>query len=336
MKKKIILFTVICIYLTFALSSPIVLAEDTSENDGSTGLFSSEIEFEVESEIEDPIEPLGSEEVKFKVKYKLNLSSFAKRLFFNRRIGRMIMFGFGYFFKFLRRQLPMANLTLSVEKPDWCQAELDKETVEFEYNNAFEVAEVTLKITLNETVPALEKSDIIITADYPGFGRIETNSNSTNISFMPAYVSNINVEAEKELTIPPLKETMVPINITNEGNGESSVSIQVESQKNWKIILEQEEITIDVGETKQVMMNVTPPKGFNNITIPITFAPISTVEDIDEPYRKGTHVNFGITFINDGSLEEDDGVLDSTMILIIAFVVIIVIILVEIILKKRK
>ena len=326
MKKKFILLTVISIYLTFILTSPIVLA------------ISSEISFEVDTEIEEPIKPEESKEIGFKVKYKLNITEFAKRFYFNRRIGRVMMLGLfqGYFFKILRSQLPKAHLNLSVSNPNWCEADLSNYEVEIKYNNVFEVAEATCKITLNETVPALEKTDIIITANYSGIGRIGPNSNSTNISFMPAYVSNINVEAEKELTIPPLKETMVPINITNNGNGETSVSIQVTNQENWNIIFEQEEITIDVGVTKQVMMSVTPPKGFNNITIPITFAPISTVEDIDESYRKGTHVNFGITFINDGSLEEDDDVLDLTTVLIIAFIIIIVIILVEIILKKRK
>jgi hypothetical protein len=331
MNKKIILLTVIGIYLTFALSSPIILAED---NEGS-GLFSSEIEFEGYSEIEDPISPSGSEETTFKVKLKLNISSIAKWLFFNRRIGRVIMFGFGYIFKFLG-QLPKANLTLSIEKPDWCQVELDKETVEFDYNNEFEVAEVKLKITLNETVPALEKSDIKITANYPGIGRIAANSNNTTISFMPKYVSNIIVEAEKELTISPLKENLVPINITNNGNGESSVSIQVSDPENWNITLEQEEITIGVGKTKQAKMFVTPPKGFDNETIPITFIPISTVDDVDDIHRKGTNVVFGVTFYNDGILEDGDGELDLIMILIIGIIVIIVIILLTIILKKRE
>ena len=105
MKKKIILLTVIGIYLTFALSSPIVLAEDTSEDNGGSGIFSSEIQFDVDSEIEEPIQPTGSKEISFKVKFKLlNIGPIAKWFFFNRRIGRVIMFGAlqGYFFRFLK------------------------------------------------------------------------------------------------------------------------------------------------------------------------------------------------------------------------------------------
>jgi len=324
MKKKFILLTVIGIYLTFILTSPIVLA------------ISSEISFEVDTEIEEPIKPEESKEIGFKVKYKLNITEFAKRFYFNRRIGRMIMFGFFrlYFFKYLIPR-PKANLTLSVDKPDWCDAELDIYEVEFDYNNIFEEAEAKLKLTLNENAPALQKGEVKIIADYLGQGSIGATSNSTTISFRPAYISNIFVEAELVHTIPPLKETLIPINITNNGNGEGSVSIQPLDQEKWNITFEQEEILIGVGEEKQIMMIVKPPKNFDNVTINLTFVPLSTVEDVDYSYRQGNNVDFGITFYNDGSLKDEDE-LDLTTILIIAFVVVIILIIVAIILKKKE
>ena len=246
------------------------------------------------------------------------------------------MFGFFklYFFKYLIPR-PKANLTLSVDKTDWCDAELDIYEVEFDYNNIFEEAEAKLKLTLNENASALQKGEVKIIADYLGQGSIGATSNSTTISFMPTYISNIVVEAELEHTIPPLKKTSIPINITNNGNGESVVSIQPLDQEKWNITFEQEENVIGVGEEKQIMMTVKPPKNFDNVTINLTFVPLSTVEDVDYSYRQGNNVDFGITFYNDGSLKDED-VLDLTTILIIAFVVVIILIIVAIILKKKE
>jgi len=334
--KKIILLTVIGIYFTFTLSSPILLAEDTTENNAGSGLFTPEIEFDINSEIEKPISPSESKDITFKVKFKLNLGSIAKRFFFNRRIGRAVMFGFTYFFKLLN-QLPKANLTLSVEAPDGCQAELDKENVTLDYNNEFEEADVTLTITLDENVTALQKMDVKIVASYPGQGRIEAFSNNTTISFMPDYVSNLGVEMDSELTIPPLKETMVPINITNNGNGESSVKISIKNfdQENWNITFDQDEIKIGAGKTESAMIYVKPPKEFDSVSLTLMFTPTSTVEDVDDSYRQGDSIVSGITFYNDGSIEEDEG-LDVTMVIIIALVILIVFVLIAFILEKRK
>jgi hypothetical protein len=334
--KKIILLTVIGIYLTFVLSSPFVLAEDTTDNNAGSGLFTPEIEFDIDSEIKEPISPSESKDIKFKVKFKLNLGSIAKPFFFNRRIGRAVMFGFTYFFKLLNK-LPKANLTLSVEAPDGCQAELEKEEVTLDYNNEFEEAEVKLTITIDEDVTALQKMDAIIKVDYPSQGRIGAFSNQTNISFMPEYVSNLSVEIDSELTIPPLKESMIPINITNNGNGESSISISIKTfnQENWNITFDLDEIKIGVGQTKSAMMYVKPPKEFDVVPLTLTFTPTSTVEDVDDSYRQGISVDSSITFYNDGSLKEDEG-LDLTMVLIIAFVIFIVIVLIAYILKKRR
>jgi hypothetical protein len=129
---------------------------------------------------------------------------------------------------------------------------------------------------------------------------------------------------------------MVPINITNNGNGESSVRISIKNfgQNNWNITFDQDEITIGVGQTKSAMMYVKPPKEFDIEPLTLTFTPTSTVEDVDDSYLQGDSVDSIITFNNDGSLEEDEG-LNVTMVFIIAIVVLIVFVLIAFILKKR-
>lgn len=326
MRKKFIFLIVIGSYLTFILFAPFVCA------------ISSEISFIVnKKEIEEPIELSKSEEIFINVNYKLKIGTIQKLFYFHTRIGRVLMFGFfkGYFFKYLVRQLPKANLTLSVDKPDWCEAELNKYAVEFNYEQGLVDEEVILTINVNDNAPALQKNEIKIIANDEGVHNIDETSNSTNISFMAAYISNILVEAELEHTIPPLKKTIVPINITNNGNGEGIVSIQQIDQEQWNITFEQEDIKIGVGEEKQIMMSVKPPKDFDNVTINLTFVPLSTVEDVNHSYRQGNNVDLGITFLNDGSLKDEDE-LDITTILIIAIVVIIALIIVAFILKKKE
>lgn len=325
MKKKFILLTVIVTYLTFIFSAPIGLA------------ISSDIAFEVgEPEIDEPIKPSESKEITFKVKYRLEVDNLAKRFYLNRRIGRMFAFGFFklYFFKWIK-QIPPVNLSLSVKSPEWCQVELDNYVVEFDYDNVYQEKEVKLTFSLDENAPALQRGDIEIEAIFSGEkGSIEAASNSTNISFISDYISNISIEADTNFTIPPLKETMIPINISNNGNGESIVNIAGYEKEKWNITPDQESITIDVNGKKQIMISITPPKKFNNESITFTFNPISTVEGVDDNLRQGTSVDFSITFYNDGSLKEDDDI-DITSVIIISFVIIIIIIVVFILLRRR-
>ena len=325
MKKKFIFLTIMGTYLFFILSTPISLA------------ISSEIEFEIgENEIVEPIKPSESKSIDFKVKFKLDLGTIAKMFYLNRRIGRMIAFGFFqlYFFKILKK-IPPAMLNLTVQAPDWCEAELDNYEVEISYNNVFEEADVKLSFIINENAPALKEENIKINANYPGVGTISSSSNLTNISFMSAYVSNISVDTKTNFTIPPLKETMIPVNITNNGNGECIINITGFEQDDWNVTPEQDNI-IGVGETKEIMILVKPPKKFDNQSITFTFDPISTVEDVDSSYRQGTNVDFSIIFYNDGSLKEDNEDIDITSIIIIAFILIIIVIIVFILLRKKE
>jgi len=327
MKKKFILLTVIITYLTFVLSSPVGLA------------ISSDISFDIEDkEIEEPIKFSESKVISFKVKYRLDVGFLGKCFYLNRRIGRVLAFGFFklYFFKFLN-PLPNALLNLSVDinDQDWLQAELDKYEVELKYDNVYQEADVKLTFSLKENAPALKKSEIIIIADFLGTeGSIDATSNSTNISFMPAYISNISIQADTNFTISPLKEAMISINISNSGNGESRVRLTGFEKENWSITPNLENITLGIQESQQMMIGIIPPKKFDNETITFTFEPFSTVESVNSSYRQGKSVDFSITFYNDGSSKEDENI-DITIIIIIALVVIIILIIVFLIFRKK-
>jgi hypothetical protein len=325
MKKKLVFLTIIGTYLSFILVAPI----------GSA--ISSEIAFDVvEKEILEPIKPSESKEITVNVKFKLDISGLIGRFYLKRRIGRMLAFGFfkGYFFKFLK-QLPKANISLSIQRPDWCQVNINENFVELDHNNVFQEAEIKFTITPDKNAPAFQKEDITVIASYPGLGSIDEITNSTNISFMPAYVSNITAEAKSNYTIPPKKETIISINVTNNGNGESKVNITGFEKENWNITADQENI-IDVGETKEIFIVVKPPKNFDNESVAFTLESMSTFENVDDKYRVGETIDLSITFYNDGSLKNEDDDIDITNFIIIAFVVIIILIIVFLIFGKKE
>ena len=312
------------IYLIFTLSAPI----------GSA--FPSEIAFDVtEKEINEPIKPSESKDLTVNVKFKLDIGGLLKRFYLNRRIGRVIAFGFfnGYFFKFLSQ--PKANISFSIENPEWCQVNLSENYVELDYSTEFQEAILSVTFTLDKNAPALQKGDIKITANYPGEGKISETTNSTNISFMPAYVSNLTAVAKSNYTITPQKENIISINVTNNGNGESIVNVSGFEKDNWNITPDQDNI-IDVGETKEIKIRVTPPKKFDNETFSFTLEPISSVNNIDYSYRQGKNVELSILFLNDGSLkEENNNDIDITSAIIIAFVIIIIFIIIFLLLRKK-
>jgi len=338
MNKKIIIIVILAIFLTATFSSTITAAKNTSEENQIFGLIESEISIQADDpQIDKPIGPSETKEIELTVKYRLDLGDLAARFFFNRRIGRFFLFGLGYILK--AKGEPKATINLSIaDCPNWCTAELDTTTIELEIDNKFTEAKAKLQISVNETAPALELTEITVKAEYAGHWTIKGTSNTTTISFLPAYVSNITYEALTEHTIPPLKNTTIPINITNNGNGETIVNIEVEDPpENWNISLDPEDITISVGKTEQINLTVKPVKGFEEETITLKLTPKSTSEeDVDENELIGDSITFGIILYNDGSLkEEEEGIGVETILLIIILVIVIVVVLILILLKKK-
>jgi hypothetical protein len=335
MKKKIIII-VLSMYLFCTLASPIVFAEEESEKVQALSIFPSEINIEFSNNLTDePISPLQKQEVDIKVKFKLDMSSIGKWFFFKRRIGRAIMFGISYIIKM--KSLPNSNLSVKIsESPAWCSVTIDTNSFVFNLNDLYKSKDssvektVKLEYPVNENAPALEKGEIKIQADFIGFGGIKATSNSTSIFITTAFIPNLVIEAESELVIPPLQNTTVPINITNNGNGDSIISIIYTNPENWTTTFDLEEFTIQKNETKQVNLTVYPPKEFTNQTINISFIPKPITGEYEEQYFTSS-----IIFINDGSLEEK-GIQDVLVVGIIILIIIILLVFILLFLGKKK
>jgi len=335
MKKKII-FSVLLMYLLCNLASPIVMAEDESEQTQIFSIFTPEIGFDFTENITgEPLNPLQTQEIDIKVKFKLEMSSIAKWFFFKRRIGRLLLFGTSYIFKF--KALPKSNLNITIsESPTWCSANIDTNTLEISFAdigaNRNSTVEKTFKLefTVNENATALDNGDIKIQADFLGLGGIKVTTNSTTIPVIVAYEPDIIVETISELTIPPLQNNTVPINITNNGNGDSQISILYITPENWTATFDLESLILKVNETRQITLTVNPPKEFSNQTINFSFIPRSTAG-----LYEGAPVVSSIDFINDGSLKEE-GTQDVAIVGIIILIIIILLVVTFLLLRKKK
>ena len=339
MKKKIITLVILGMFLSTTLTSSIAMVNnDSSESEEDNEIFESEIRLEGDTEIEKPINHTKSEEIEITVKYKLNIENFAKWFFFKRRIGRMVMFGLPYIFKIIRLPKAIVNLSI-IDKPSWCEAELKPNTVEFDFDNVFKENTVKLTFSINKTAPALEESGITIEAEfkYIGNGSLKSATNTTTISFLPEYLSELDINATEIKEIPPAKKTIIPINITNKGNGETILDVDVVNPpENWNISIDPKGMIIPVDNESQINLVVIPPKGFDEEIIDLTITPRSTFEDVDDKYLEGDPQSFSIILVNDGSLKVGDELGIDTTLLIIIIVVIILILIAAILLKRKK
>lgn len=334
--KKIIMFPVLVIYLICVLVSPIIFAEEIPEKTQAMGLFTPEISFEYTKNLTgEPIAPLQKQEVDIKVKFKLDMSSIVKWIFFKRRIGRVLLFGPSYLLKI--KKLPESNLNISLSHyPTWCTANIDTDVFGFSfddiYKNANSSVEKTVKLeyTVNENATALATDTIKIQAEFMGVNAINAATKSTTINVTVAYKPDILIETESELLIPPLKNSTVPINITNNGNGDSTISIQFINPENWTTTFDQEKFTLKVNETIQINFTINPPKDFTNQTINFSFIPKSTAGEY-----QGSPVISSIVFINNGSQEEEGGQ-DVLVVGIILLIIIIIMVVTYLFLIRKK
>ena len=338
MKKRIILVTIIAIYFLSLVLSPIISSEESSQQGTVIEIFSSQVGINTEDEPEIPLK-IGVEKV-FTLNVNYQITAPILNLFFGRRFTRAILFGPGYILKLIRGT-PLININLTFESPDWCDASIEPSNVQFQLARGLTGTKTaTLTFSLNEDAPALVNDSININANFIGLWTIKPASSSLSINIVPEYISHIVAEAEPEFTIPPLKNYSVPINITNNGNGETAVTFEVQKPDGWNVSFNPKEIIIPTDESKQVVMKViNPPKGFENESLMVKFIPKSTNEDYtgDEKNLQGTPVSMEFLFNNDGSLkdDEDEGVVIDISLLIVILLVIIFIIIAFVFIKRR-
>lgn len=334
MKKRIILLSIFTIYISSIVMSPIINAATTSQIDLATdALFEKPINIEEQKEIE------------IQVSYKLNVGT-VMNLIFNTFLARGILFKGVYFIPILQRLIPAPSITvnLSIESPEWCKANLEPSEFQFTMDKAItngKTETTKLTYTLKDSATALVNESIKINANSNAIGRVPAATNTFSVPIVPVYISDIVAEAESEFSISPLENYSFPINITNNGNGETGVSFEINKPDNWNISYSSEEIVIPINETKQMTLTViNPPKDFVNETLLLTIKPKSTVEGYEGAASdlEGTTITIDFTFNNDGSLKDDDNdiVIDVTLLIVILLIAVVLIIFLFFFIYSKK
>ena len=329
MKKRIILLSIFIIYISSIVLSPIINAATISQIDLAT-----------EAEFESPLNIDEQKEIEIQVSYKLNVGNVIN-IPILKRFVRLYLYGVQYFFPL--RGNPTITLNLSIESPEWCTANLEPSEFQFTMDNdIINGKSQTTKLTyiLKDSAPALINESININANFNGFKRVPTASNTFSVPIVPVYISDIVAEADNNFTIPPLKNYSFPINITNNGNGETSVSFDINKPDNWNVSYSFEEIIIPINETKQMTLTVVnPPKDFVNEKLLLTIKPKSTMEGYegDASDLEGTSITIDFTFNNDGSHDgDDDIVIDITLLIVILLIVVVLIIFLFFFIYSKK
>jgi hypothetical protein len=239
------------------------------------------------------------------------------------------------------------NIELEItESPSWCEASLTQETLT-----------TTLKKDINETQKLSTKIAISVDKDAPAFaqGKITINasvepikgilgfrdiidgySQEFDIPFQPGYLPLFSVEPSinETLKIPPYNETIIPINITNEGNAKTKILAEIiEAPENWTVSIEN--LTLNAFDgSGQTNLKVFADHKFDVETIKIKFTPAY----FDDNSYTGSEQVISLSFENDGSYVEEDEKLeiDSTMLIVILTVILAIIIVIAVISKLRK
>ena len=160
MNKKIIIIMLSVIFLTVTFS-PTLLAAKTPSEDQQNFRFiyvDSEISINVSSQIDKPVNISETKEIDITVKYKLDIGESVAKFYFNRMIGRLILF------RSINADIPSAEINLSVESPKWCTATVTPSTVSIKISDEFKEANAKVTFSINETAPALESNYITKTA----------------------------------------------------------------------------------------------------------------------------------------------------------------------------
>ena len=336
MNKKIAIITLSVIFLTVTFSPTSIVAKTSSADQQNFRFIyvDSEISINVSSQIDKPVNISEAKKIDITIKYKLDIGESVAKFYFNRMIGRLILF------RSINADIPSAEINLSVECPKWCTATVTPSTVSIKISDEFKEANAKVTFSINETAPALESNDITITAEYKNKNNwgIHDSNDEVTVSFMPEYVSGLTYELNADQNISPVNKTTIPINITNTGNGKAIVGIKIENPpENWNMSVDSE-ITISVGETKQVNLNVTPVKTFKNETIQLTLTPNSACSNtsIGDEYLKGDSVSLSVTLSNDGSYKEKEDTMGFEMLILIPIVVLVAAVILIVLLKRKK
>ncbi|MEF8879778.1 MAG: hypothetical protein V5A64_05245 [Candidatus Thermoplasmatota archaeon] len=317
-----------------AVLSPVCISENTQKTSKEVKLFDRLLEPPLKGELTTkseginlPLTPGETKQISVKVGYRVE----------GRLIGRLIS-------QFLLKD-SKAKIEINIaEIPDFCdedETKLSKNKIEIPISMEEKIATINLTIKIKEEATAFQKDSInldinsnVVKDPYINFFTlVNQTQTSEKIPITTGYTPKIDLQLTKNKEIPPEQESIIPINITNQGNGKTTVSLKVmrHSQNFHNVSLSEDQIDVEQGKMETVYLNIIPVKDFANETIEIRFTPSyggdENVKGMDDEYLTGDSITKQIVLLNDGSLkEEKQGFLEEnlTWILIAVFIIAII------------
>ena len=345
MNKKTLFITIQIFIITLVIISPQILTKNLiSELNKSNDLrifeFKTTTKISLDNDFSKPLSLNSSHSVNVTVSFKFELPQFFPKLLLETKIGKWIIFR-------NQNHNMMVDIKLNIDKiPEWCDVELENKTITI--NNITTEAKTIktkLNIKIKNDAPALEKGTIELSAKFesdPNWG-LTLSEDKINFTILPEYIGLINAEFNlskntTEIILSSDKNTtLLPLYITNIGNGESLITIKIkEIQQNWNISIEPPETKLSPGKTEIININITTPQTKKrqtmNLTLEITSKSTSEI-DIDENYLQGQTLELSnLKLIKQEATEK----IDFTIITLGLFVILISLIVILFFFKKKK
>ena len=344
MSKKTLLITIMIILLATNLSK-ITAAETQSTDIFNDRLirYNSTTELSLDqTDIPSPDVPMDLNKtilINVTVGLTAELPSLFSKFLVGTKIGNWIMFRD-------KNKNSTVNVTLSVTNSSWCKAELEKKIVKVDlFSNS--KTSTKLMVTIKETALALQEGQIKLKAEFspPENWMFKPSENETSFKIISKYSGNIKATIEPlekvdKFIVKPNVNTTLPLNITNNFNGETKVKIDFNNDNpelNWSISLSQNEITIPKGKNGTVSIIIKPSssKEMQELKGNFTLAPKSTVDiDLEDQYLTGNSIKISIGTLVKKSTEDEFEI--NTNMLIILIVIIVILAIIVLMIKRKK
>jgi len=337
MKKPFIILLILSLTILSIYPQTIIAQSSTTKTSNSSSRFfwfNTTVETTIDnpSLFDNPLPPDKPIEVNVIVKFKFDTPPLFPKFLIGTKLGNWIMF------RNLNADMD-AEINLKAESTqEWCKVKLQQDKVKIEnISTEFKEVKTKIEITIDRGTLALSKSLVKLQGNFTSKEKwgLQESGDEKEFTVTVGYNGTIDYNIENHtIRIPPLKTTLIPINITNLGNGNTTVQTAIQGiPENWSISFNETQVKLGLDETKTVYLNVTPNiKDFDNETIEIKLVPMLT----ENTSLEGEKVNFSLKLVNDGSLKKTKGLQIDTTILTVLIVVLIAVFVLTIVLKKKK
>ncbi len=345
MNKKLLFIKIQIFILIVVIISPQIFAEnDLLELEESNSFrileFKTTTKISIDNQFTKPLSLNTSNSANITVSFKFELPKFFPNILLGTKIGKWIIFRD-------QKHNTTIDILLNLEKkPEWCDVEIEDKTITIDNITTVPKTKTTkVNIKIKNDAPALDKEKIELSAKFesnPNWG-LTLSEDKINFTILPEYIGLINAEFylpknTTEIILSQNKNTtLIPVNLTNIGNGESIITIKIkEIQQNWNISIDTPEIIILPDETETININITTPKTkekqTTNLTLEITSKSTSKI-DIDEKYLQGQTIELTrLKLIK----EESTAKIDFTITILGLIVILISMIIILFFFKKKK